>query len=127
MKKHILISFLCFFLSVSFVCAQSYNIGQTVEVKWNGYWHQAAISNINNGLYYIHYSGWASSYDEWVNAIRIRNGQYSIGDNVSVLWKGAYYNAKIISKSNSLFKIHYIGYDSKWDEWVQCNRIRKNN
>jgi len=50
--------------------------------------------------------------------------EYKKGDKVKVSWKGTYYNATIIDKYNSQYKISYDGYGSSWDEWVYADRIK---
>jgi CHAT domain-containing protein/Tfp pilus assembly protein PilF len=46
------------------------------------------------------------------------------GDHVEVEWKGDWYQAQIIEVSANQYKIHYDGYASSWDEWVDNSRIR---
>jgi hypothetical protein len=43
-----------------------------VEVEWGGSWYAAEVLRVSGGLTLIHYTGWASSWDEWVPAGRIR-------------------------------------------------------
>ena len=43
-----------------------------VEVEWGGSWWAAEVLRVSGGLTLIHYTGWASSWDEWVPAGRIR-------------------------------------------------------
>jgi len=49
-----------------------------------------------------------------------------VGDKAEVLWGGKWWPAKVIAVNDkgNLCKIHYIGYGSKWDEWVGKSRIR---
>jgi hypothetical protein len=42
------------------------------EVEWGGTWWAAEVVNTNGDRYYIHYTGWANSRDEWVGPDRIR-------------------------------------------------------
>jgi|WetSurMetagenome_2_1015567.scaffolds.fasta_scaffold223026_2 hypothetical protein len=128
MKKQFLFVAIMFFIFISFTKAQTYSVGDIVEVKWKGCWYQASILDTNSSnLYKVHYCGLESSDDEWVGTIRLRNGYYKTGDNVQVLWKGKYYAAKILSVNGFNYKVHYSGYDSKWDEWIQCIRIKKSS
>src|SRR6266480_1848577 len=46
------------------------------------------------------------------------------GDRVEVQWKGDWYQAEVIEVKGNQYKIHYDGYDSSWDEWVDNSRIR---
>jgi hypothetical protein len=43
-----------------------------VEVEWHGSWYAAEVLRVNGGSTLIHYTGWASSWDEWVPVGRIR-------------------------------------------------------
>ncbi|MBK7356620.1 Tudor-knot domain-containing protein [Propionivibrio sp.] len=49
---------------------------------------------------------------------------YRLGDSTLVSWKGKWYNATVIQTGSNKVKIHYDGYDSNWDEWVDGTRIR---
>ncbi|MCU0437324.1 MAG: hypothetical protein MUC49_05370 [Raineya sp.] len=54
----------------------------------------------------------------------IYNTNYKVGDKVRVEWKGIYYDATIIDKNISQYKISYDGYGSSWDEWVNIERLK---
>jgi hypothetical protein len=43
-----------------------------IEVEWHGSWYAAEILRASGGSTLIHYTGWNSSWDEWVPAGRIR-------------------------------------------------------
>ena len=43
-----------------------------IEVEWGGSWWPAEVLQVRGGSTLIHYTGWASSWDEWVPAGRIR-------------------------------------------------------
>lgn len=49
----------------------SWAVGDSVMVKWQGKWYPASIIGRKDGLYKIHYDGYAASWDEWVEAQRI--------------------------------------------------------
>src|SRR2546426_76170 len=46
------------------------------------------------------------------------------GDRVEVQWKGDWYQAELIEVKGNQYKVHYDGYASSWDEWVDNSRIR---
>lgn len=50
----------------------AFNVGDSVDVEWNGGWWQARILSVNGGLYRIHYVGWGNNWDESVPARRVR-------------------------------------------------------
>jgi hypothetical protein len=43
---------------------------------------------------------------------------------VSVEWNGVWYPAVILKMDEGRYLIHYIDYDSSWDEWVTKERIK---
>lgn len=52
---------------------ETYAVGDTVDVSWAGGWYASVILAVRAGEYHIHYIGWESSWDEWVNPSRIRS------------------------------------------------------
>lgn len=44
---------------------------------------------------------------------------------VEVLWGGTWWTAEIVEERCELTKIHYVGWDKRWDEWVEPERIRE--
>ncbi|RAH13251.1 MAG: hypothetical protein CMB20_005140 [Methanobacteriota archaeon] len=50
----------------------TYSAGNQVKVEWNGSWWDALIRDINGDKYLIHYVGFDSSWDEWVDSSRIK-------------------------------------------------------
>lgn len=44
---------------------------QKVEVIWGNQWWQAELLETNGMEYHIHYTGWDSSFDEWMTKDRI--------------------------------------------------------
>jgi hypothetical protein len=50
---------------------------------------------------------------------------YRVGEYVWVEWEGSQYPAYIIElKGTSRFRVHFDGYDTRWDEDVTLERIR---
>jgi hypothetical protein len=43
---------------------------------------------------------------------------------VEVQWGGSWYAAEVLRVGGGLTRIHYVGWDSSWDEWVPAGRIR---
>jgi hypothetical protein len=48
-----------------------------------------------------------------------------IGERVEVEWAGDWYPATILEVRGSKYKIHYLGYDTDWDEWIDAARLRR--
>jgi hypothetical protein len=59
-------------LPVNPVAMQPKAVQNRVEVNWNGTWWAAEVVKTDGNRSYIHYIGWANSWDEWVGADRIR-------------------------------------------------------
>ncbi len=97
--------------------------GQQTQVLWQGSWYSATMLRAQNGLCYITYNGYDSSWDEWVEPVRIADG-YQVGSAVSIYWQGDWYSGQIIDARDGLYKVHYSGYDSSWDEWVDSSRLQ---
>jgi hypothetical protein len=58
---------------------QCVQVPQCVEVLWGGNWWPAEILRCEGGRTYIHYTGWADSWNEWVTVDRIRPSTGSLG------------------------------------------------
>lgn len=54
------------------VVAQTWLVGDTLEVEWNGAWYPATILRGDGDRYLIHYTGYGSNWDEWVTPGRMR-------------------------------------------------------
>lgn len=46
------------------------------------------------------------------------------GPAVEVAWGGSWWRAEILEKRSGLTRIHYTGWGSEWDEWVEPSRLR---
>lgn len=47
-----------------------------------------------------------------------------LGRHVEVEWKGSWYPAQVIGVRGDESLVHYVDFDSSWDEWVGSERIR---
>jgi hypothetical protein len=82
----------------------------------------------DNQLWKVHFLGWKSKWDAWVNPKTLREVErksYLIGTKIFVLWKGRPYPAHVLRQELGLHLVHYEGWDSKWDEWVGPGRIKE--
>jgi hypothetical protein len=103
-------------------------ISKRVEVKSEGKWWKARVIDARAGTFHVHYYGWEDSDDEWVRLSQIREPrllEYPAGSTVEVIWKRAWYPAKVMSVERGVHLIHYRDYDERWDEWVGAERIRR--
>jgi hypothetical protein len=46
------------------------------------------------------------------------------GNRVEALWEGKWYKAKTLDVAQGSTRVHYIGYDSTFDEWLTADRVR---
>jgi len=69
-----------------------FKVGDKVEVNSRAFWYPSQIIAINGDKYRVHYDGYPSSDDEWVDSYRVRpvggfrggeNCQYSFAGDVS--------------------------------------------
>jgi len=47
-------------------------VGQKIDIQWGGSWWPGVITAQSGGQFLVHYDGWSSSWDEWVDSSRIR-------------------------------------------------------
>lgn len=78
-----------------------------------------------NTIYVIGPTGWAIKPDNHP----FNKPSFSAGQQVKVEWNGSWWDALIRDKKSgetngSLFLIHYVGFDSSWDEWVDASRMK---
>jgi hypothetical protein len=114
---------------------ESHAVGQTIEV-WDEEdedWYEATILKTKLNEYFVRYPGSGSSEDEWVDQddVRVRdhsssddNG-FAVGHKVKV-WdedEEEWYSANILKIQGNQYFIHYVGYDSSYDEWVDLEEI----
>jgi hypothetical protein len=107
------------------------------DVEWGDTWWPAKLLETKNGKYYIHYVGWSNSWDEWVTEDRYRpregrpqeqpqpgNDNQLEEPDCEVLWGGTWWKAKVLEQKDGKYRIHYVGWDSSWDEWIGPERYR---
>ena len=51
---------------------------------------------------------------------------YATGQQIKVEWKGSWWDGLIREIRADKYLIHYIGFDSSWDEWVDSSRVKTN-
>ncbi len=56
---------------------------------------------------------------------RVRaDGPWQRGDYVEVEWKERWWRAQVLEVESPRTKVHYLGFDAAWDEWVAPERVR---
>ncbi len=73
-----------------------------------------------NTMYVVGPTGWTTS-----PADHPFNNPYSAGEQVKVEWNEQWWDALIREVMGDKYLIHYVGFDSSWDEWVGAERIQK--
>jgi RNA polymerase sigma factor (sigma-70 family) len=87
-------------------------------VEWGQKWWPAVVLRTKGEKYFVHYTGWEATWDEWVTKDRIRLLE------CKVEWKDQWWPAVLLQSKDGKHFIHYDGYDESWDEWVGKDRIR---
>ncbi len=113
---------------------------ERAEVKWQEKWYPAKILDRKDGQSKVRWVtiGWdTAASDEWVDDSRIRKGapaneelpvstsaQWAPGAKVKVKWGDDWYAAVVRKYSNGQYFVHYEGYESSDDEWVEPSAIK---
>ncbi len=106
-----------------------YSPGDELNVLWGGQLYKAKILKVEGDFHRVTYPGWSSEWDEWVMSNRIIepaevDGKTG-GGMVQVEWGGKWWLATILKEEGKRFLIHYVGWDSSWDEWVTEDRLKR--
>lgn len=102
--------------------------GSDVSVFWGGKIWDARVQKTDGDFHFITYPGWPSYWDEWILSDRIageRAPSKGSGEKVEVEWRGRWYPALVLERAGDRTLVHYVGYESRWDEWVTAERIRR--
>lgn len=76
----------------------------------------------NNTIYVVGPTGWQVR----PNDHPFDKPSYANGQQVKVEWKGSWWDGLIREIRADKYLIHYIGFDSSWDEWVDSSRVKTN-
>lgn len=105
-----------------------------VEAKVKRRWWKAKLLRTKEGEAKIRWCqiGSDSQEDEcWKSLSEIReialakvSPKLKKGDSLQVLWGGRYYKASVLGVQKGLCYVHYDGFESYWDEWVDNSRIK---
>jgi hypothetical protein len=103
--------------------------GDRVEVEWKGKWYRSVVLESSGDQCKVHYVRFGDSWDEWVGPARMRPYQPSHlreGRPIEVRWSRdqVWYPAKVVRSWYGLTFIHYEGFPTEWDEWVNADAIR---
>lgn len=96
-----------------------FEIGDHIDVNWEGEIHKAIIENVDRIFYKVSYIGWGPEWNEWITKHRI------VGDEkIKILLDDIWYDGEIIQKKDNHYFVRYHGYDTCYDEWVDESRIK---
>ncbi|MBT60297.1 MAG: hypothetical protein CMA63_01935 [Euryarchaeota archaeon] len=73
-----------------------------------------------NTMYVVGPTGWTTPPSD-----HPFNNPFSAGEQVKAEWKGEWWDSLIREVVGQKYLIHYVGFDSSWDEWVGPERIQK--
>ena len=130
------------------------SVGDKVQVRWRDGWYIASALRVEeNGDVYVSFDGFGSEWNDTVTRDRIRliapgagapaGGQaekkqvlppnnpvtadtkLEVGRKLLVSWHGKWYPGEVLSlKPAGKVKIHFTGWDDKYDEIVERDRLR---
>ena len=69
--RNILVALLMLVLPFA-AMSQAYTKGTKVQIKWGTTWYKGSIIDVKGEEYKVTYEGYASSWDEWVKADRLK-------------------------------------------------------
>ncbi|MDF1564334.1 MAG: caspase family protein [Deltaproteobacteria bacterium] len=113
------------------IAYERHPVGAKLRVFWGGELWDAEVRAVEGDFHRITYPGWDASWDEWILSDRIAGlrpppGEAAPGPAlVEVEWGGSWWPALILEEKGKQLRIHYVGYDSSWDEWIPPERLRR--
>lgn len=119
MKKNVFIIATFLFLGTS-VFAQK--IGEKIEIESSGSWYAGKILKISGDKYFVTYTDWGSSWDEWVTVERIRgyatkaDRKFHVGDRVEAEYGFIPTPGTIIEVGENKYNVKFDtkAYGTKW-------------
>lgn len=103
--------------------------GERIEAEWKGKWYRAEIVESSGDHCKVHYVGFGDEWDELVGPERMREfrpHRLAEGTAIEVKWlkDQKWYSAKVLRSWYGLLLVHYDGYSTEWDEWVNLDQVR---
>lgn len=139
MKKSILSLVVIVLASIQL---QAQKVNEKIQIESSGTWYDGQILKVNSqeGLYYVTYTGWSESWNEWVGLDRIRGyataapkpaetpkaplTKFKVGDRVEVEYGMIPEPATVMEVGENKYRIKY---DKKvfGEKWVTERQIKK--
>lgn len=109
--------------------AGPHQVGELLEAQdFKGRWYTAEILEGKEDLYRIHFNGWDSKWDEWVEASKLRpivKTHLNVGQSYEVLWNKRWYPATLTRSVEDYFYFaHFENEAGEDDEWITPERAR---
>lgn len=118
--------FLAFFINnAAYSSEKKFGVGDKVKVYWIDRWHACTVIEVGEGKYKIHFEDDDRIFDRWMKAEKVKNFTYSVGDIILVKKGGKWLPGKVIAAGTTEYKIHYVGMESSFDEWVGPGKIKE--
>lgn len=109
--------------------AGPHQVGDLLEAQdFKGRWYTAEILEGKGERYKIHFNGWDSKWDEWVDASKLRpivKTRLNVGQSYEVLWNKRWYPAILTRSIEDYFYFaHFENEAGEDDEWITPERAR---
>src|SRR5690606_13080058 len=97
--------------------------GEKVKIEHNGSWYDGKILKAEGGKYYVTYTDWGDSWDEWVTVERLKEfavkaplTKFKVGDKVKVEYGMIPEPAEVVEVGENEYKIQYEkkAFGTKW-------------
>ena len=95
-------------------------------------WFPAEVLSVGPAGVRVHFLGWGKAWDDSVSVReyaarlcqyrgwgRTLPGDFRVGEHVEALdLTGVWLPCRVLAVAEALVKVHYLGWPSKWDEWI---------
>ncbi len=96
----------------------SAELGNRVEVRSEGDWYRALITDARAGKFRVHYYGFEVSDDEWVLPRQIRNSKILAGASGEILWERQTEPATVQKFAGDVNRIHHGNDNRGSNDWI---------
>jgi hypothetical protein len=101
-----------------------FQFGDRVKIDWMGKWRVATVIETEPGSCKIRFECDESLLDRWVPVDQLENFTYKVGNIVIAELNGKWIKARVLAASTTRYKVHFLGRESKFDDWLGPERIR---
>jgi len=101
-------------------------VGASVQVRWGMQWFEGQVIARRGDDYLVHYVGWSSSRDEWVDDSRLRAGPGYVAPIESswIYWGGDWHSGRVIERRPGWLRVRYDAWGRSYGGWVEADRFR---